>query len=548
MQSDESHLSNDQTGMFGGLFSAITEYGLSLSLEFVLAIIFGLIAIKGIVSYLNSVLNVRYVQYFIRTLRLESIDLLSNIGYRHFLTYDSGAIQNALSGEVGRVVAAFVEYLRIGQNIIMLVTYVVFAYMLNPGFSAMILVSGLILNFSYRGLFNKTQSLSQKLVKGNDAYQKLLLQKVSSFKYLKATNRLKTYNGYIKSEVLRIEAMNSRMGLINSLINSIREPLLYLVVLSAVLIHVHFFAGTISSILISLLMFYRGLNIMFSHQSNYNAYLALSGSLKNLRSFHQDMHSKSEREGTTNFTHLNSVVTLNNVSYFYRKGRTVLNDVSLSIERNQTVAIVGESGSGKSTLVNILSGLLQPTHGTYLIDGVDVQEINKGSFQSKIGYITQDTVIFDDSVYNNVTFWAEKNERNSLRFEEAMQKAAIWEYFDSLPSREDTRLGTNGIRLSGGQIQRICIARELYRDVEVLLMDEATSALDSNTERSVKDNIDQLKGKLTIIIVAHRLSTIKNADLIVLLNKGSIEAMGSFSTLQKESSLFRSMTELQDLT
>jgi ABC-type multidrug transport system fused ATPase/permease subunit len=169
------------------------------------------------------------------------------------------------------------------------------------------------------------------------------------------------------------------------------------------------------------------------------------------------------------------------------------------------------------------------------------------TFQNRIGYITQEPVIFDDNVFNNVTFWDEKTPENLNRFWEALRKASILDFVESLPEKENAPLGNNGIMASGGQKQRLSIARELYKDIDILIMDEATSALDSETEKAIQENIDALKGQYTIIIIAHRLSTIKNADEIVLMSKGEIIDKGSFSELIGSNETFKRMVNLQEL-
>src|SRR5690554_5091930 len=215
--------------------------------------------------------------------------------------------------------------------------------------------------------------------------------------------------------------------------------------------------------------------------------------------------------------------------------------------KNQSVAFVGESGSGKTTLVNLISGLLKPNKGQVKIDGTNLDELKKSSYQSRIGYIAQEPVIFNDTIFNNVTFWAEPTEENKTKFYEAITKASIAEFIGTLKNKENTLLGNNGINLSGGQKQRISIARELYKDIDILILDEATSALDSETEKEIQTNIDALKGNYTILIIAHRLSTIKNTDMVYLMDKGKIVGQGNFAQLAQNSERFRKMVELQEI-
>ncbi len=200
-----------------------------------------------------------------------------------------------------------------------------------------------------------------------------------------------------------------------------------------------------------------------------------------------------------------------------------------------------------STLVNIIAGLLDANSGTYAIDGNWVESLDKYSFQKKVGYISQETVIFNASIFDNVTLWDEPTEENILRFEQALSRASLTSFVDSLQTGKETELGNNGINLSGGQKQRISIARELYKDVDILILDEATSALDSETEKIIQENIDALKGQFTIIIIAHRLATIRNADKVVLMSDGKIVSQGDFDALKESSPKFKKMVQLQEL-
>jgi subfamily B ATP-binding cassette protein MsbA len=208
---------------------------------------------------------------------------------------------------------------------------------------------------------------------------------------------------------------------------------------------------------------------------------------------------------------------------------------------------VGESGSGKTTLVNLIAGLLQPTEGVIQIDKINYNKLVIKSLQNKLGYITQDPVIFNDSIYNNITFWSPKTEANLKRYQEALKKANLVDFVQTLPDKSETELGNSGVNISGGQKQRISVARELFKDIDILIMDEATSALDSKTEKNIQKSIDALKGEYTIIIIAHRLSTIRNCDNIVLLDKGKIKAQGNYKTLINKSTEFAEMINSQQL-
>ena len=204
---------------------------------------------------------------------------------------------------------------------------------------------------------------------------------------------------------------------------------------------------------------------------------------------------------------------VNNISFKYPEGDNyVLKDVSLDINRGQSVAFVGPSGAGKSTLADIILGMLQPEEGSIEVDGVNINSNLKGWYK-QIGYIPQSIYLMDSSIRNNVAFGIEEENIDDKKVWEALRKAQLEEFVLGLPEGIDTYLGDRGIRCSGGQRQRIGIARALYDDPEFLILDEATSALDNDTESAVMKAIDSLKGKKTLLIIAHRLSTTKNCDI-----------------------------------
>ena len=197
--------------------------------------------------------------------------------------------------------------------------------------------------------------------------------------------------------------------------------------------------------------------------------------------------------------------------------------------------------------MNLICGLLKPSTGEIAVDGQPLRTINLASFRQKIGFIAQETVVFNDTLFNNVTFWDEKNEYNVKRFNEAIKKVDLEAFMQRSENGPDTILGDSGVVMSGGQRQRLSIARELYKNIEILILDEATSALDSQTEKFIQESIENLKGQLTIIIIAHRLSTIKHADTIVLLKDGEVEASGNYQELLQKSATFAQMVALQEL-
>lgn len=232
--------------------------------------------------------------------------------------------------------------------------------------------------------------------------------------------------------------------------------------------------------------------------------------------------STEEKEKNPKSLPFRNKICFENIVFQYATGdRPVLQNVSLEIPKNTSVAFIGPSGGGKTTLADVLLGLLQPQSGQILVDGKNIHEY-EAEWYVKLGYIPQTIYLVDDTIKKNIAFGIPEEEIDLDRLQQAMEEAQIWEYVKGLPNGWDTMVGERGIRLSGGQRQRMGIARALYNDPEVLVLDEATSALDNETEKTVMEAIDNLDGKKTLIIIAHRLSTIKNCNRTYRVENGKV--------------------------
>lgn len=543
----ESTSSVEKLGNLAFLLDGLAWLGLTLNLSVVLLTMWVFFVFKGLATFIERYMRVVYNQYFIAKIRVEGIGALANFSYKYFVKADAGVIQNTMSSEVERLMQAFVNYTRLLQQLVMILTYAALAFVASPGFAILIVIGGVLSNVLFSTLYRKTKILSSERVKRTSDFQGVVIQAVTFFKYLKATGSIAKYADFLIKKVLEIEITNRKMGVLNSTIMGLREPIMIGIVVGVIFVQVNIIGGGLGTVILSLLFFYRGLTSLTALQTNYNQFLGFSGSLDNMSKFVAGLRAHPTRTGKKLFEDFKQELILDNICFGYEENRSILKNIKLSIAKNESVAFVGESGSGKTTLLNIVAGLISPTVGLYTIDGQSVLELDIQSLQERMGYITQDPVIFDDTVFNNVTLWDKKCPENLYRFREALRKAHILEFVNELEQAENTPLGNNGISLSGGQKQRISIARELYKEVEFLFMDEATSALDSETERNIQHSIDELKGEYTIIIIAHRLSTIKNVDKVIVLNKGKVDFIGTYQDVLEKSLTFKRMVELQEI-
>lgn len=524
----------------------LNKSGIELTLWIALVILSTFFILKGIAVFLSDTYKVKVSQFFISTIRLNLTTLFTRFSFKSFVSADMGRIQNAFTGEVGRVSGAYNSYSQGIQQLIMTLVYMSFVFVIDWKFALLVCVGGVATNSFYGRIFKKTKHESKQISLQNSDYHKSIIQYINNFKYLKATGFLDSYSKKLQNDIRNIENTNRKIGMLNAIITAIREPVLIIIVCVVILIQVYLLDGQLATILMSLLLFYRALTQLMLFQQTYNSFLANSGAMDNIKNFEAELINNREPDGKNEFEIFDNSLILKNASFNYGKV-PILKNLNIEIKKNQSIAFVGESGSGKTTLVNVVSGLLPLDAGSLVIDGMLIGDLKKQTYQRRIGYIAQESVIFNDTIFNNVTFWDKPTDENIKKFNKAIEQASIDTFVNQLSEKENTLLGNNGINLSGGQKQRISIARELYKDIDILILDEATSALDSETEKAIQENIDKLKGKYTIIIIAHRLSTIKNVDLVYLMDQGEITGSGNFDELVESSPRFKKMVELQEL-
>jgi ATP-binding cassette subfamily B protein len=236
-------------------------------------------------------------------------------------------------------------------------------------------------------------------------------------------------------------------------------------------------------------------------------------------------------------------VEFDHVSFAYEANRQILFDVAFKVGAGRTVAVVGHSGSGKSTLARLLFRFYDTTTGSVRINGSDLRALQQSSVRAAIGIVPQDTVLFNDTIFYNIQYGRPTAPREEVIA--AAQAAHIHDFIEKLPDGYDTRVGERGLKLSGGEKQRVAIARALLKNPPILIFDEATSALDSKTEKAIQAQLEQVAVGRTTLIIAHRLSTVMNADEILVLDAGRIVERGSHRALLERNGMYAQMWALQ---
>ncbi|MGB5105907.1 MAG: ABC transporter ATP-binding protein, partial [Candidatus Zixiibacteriota bacterium] len=236
-------------------------------------------------------------------------------------------------------------------------------------------------------------------------------------------------------------------------------------------------------------------------------------------------------------------IVFDNVGFEYNEGEPVLQDISFKVKKGQIIALVGPSGSGKSTLVDLLCRFDDPGVGAIKIDGHNLRDLSMSSLRGLLGVVTQETILFNDSIRNNIAY--PETDKDDGRLQRAAKAANAYNFVMEMPNQFDTVIGNRGMMVSGGERQRLAIARALMKDPEILIFDEATSALDTESERLVQEAIDRLMAGRTAIVIAHRLSTILHADLILVLKDGRVVERGRHDELLRVGGVYRRLYDMQ---
>ena len=521
---------------------AFEHLGLPYTLSIVLGVMVLLYAAKAVFMTLQQVYAAKLISTLMVRQKLHLVSRLFKLDYQHFIRRGMGYFINAATIEFSNLSIAFNFYGNFIVASIFTLTYITLAIFISPSLTGGLFVLGVPLYFLFRKVFSLTRKVSIRTTDNNSSFQSYLINAFEHFKYLKATgstegiSRLIYDTGREQGHLMYWQKTLNALGT-----NGIDLFSVFLIVALSYY-YVEVLAVEFIKVLFILFVLRRAMTYFQQSQKNFHCFLDFSGSVRLFQTLKVELSEHAEETNPAGVSpDFDQPIRFENVSFAYNDSEAVLEGLNLIIPPKKTIAFVGASGTGKSTLVTLLSGILRPTSGTISIGRVGYDEINHEKLRKGIGYVTQEGVIFNDTVQNNVTLWTGERDR-----EETLAAANhASDFIENLPWGYDTILGDNGINLSGGQRQRVSIARELYKDTQLLIFDEATSALDSETETGIQKDIEQFRGRKTVILIAHRISTVKNSDMIFVLKDGQIVEQGTYEDLYATGNEFTQMVQRQ---
>ncbi len=525
-----------QQGSVGGLAefvsTAFATIGLQPNLVTVLIIFVVFTTLLALITRWQVMFTFKLYQDFVASLRQRLYRAIVNANWLTFTRSRSSDFTHALTTELDRVGAATNFLLRIVADIILVMVYVLLALRLSATMTALVFVAGLVLLLLLRKKALAARWTGEDISLATNGLYSAAIEHLGGMKTVKSYSAEDRNTSIFSNLANRVAQMQ-----LNGVRNYAETAFWFTVgssVILAVILYVSFKLLSIpaAGLLLLLFLFNRTIplfrNIQQSYQEFLNALPAFSGVMEIQARCEAAAEPGRKLVGELE---LHRDVQLENVSFAYSGEGAIpaVRDLSLTIRFGETTAIVGPSGAGKSTVADLIMGLIVPDQGQMLVDETPLPPDLIRSWRSRIGYVAQDTFLFNDTVRANL-LWASPDASDE-EMDYALRLAAAGEFVSQLPNGMETVLGDRGVRLSGGERQRLALARALLRQPSLLILDEATSALDSENERRIQSAIEGLHGSMTILIITHRLSTIRGADVIHVIEGGRLLESGDWNTL-----------------
>ena len=445
--------------------------------------------------------------------------------------------------------------IQMNARIVLVCSIVIAIFIYNP----IVALSGFVV-FSiayvalYRTIKNRLKSNGEDISKMSIARFRLMNEGFGGIRDVLLLNRSENFISNFEESGIRFAEANGENNALSIAPRYLMEFIAFGAMISLILVLIKTHDGNLSVILPLLAVYaLAGLKLLPAVQQIYASIALIKGNIAAFEEIRPELEASQkilqvESESLDNKIDSNVTLThqieLDNVTFKYpSKEKLALSHLNMTFPVNQTIGIVGSSGSGKSTAIDVLLGLIEPEQGHLKIDGKVVTNQTLRSWQNMIGFVPQSIFLSEGSIAENVAFGLIKDEINYEQVTNALKLARLEEFVEQLPKGVDTQVGERGVQLSGGQRQRIGIARALYQNASVLVFDEATSALDGITEKLIMNAINDFSGSKTIILIAHRLKTVKNCDIIFYMDQGSIKDFGKYEDLILRNKSFMEMAK-----
>ena len=520
--------------------------GFEFSLEFGLVLFLCIFCIQTSIFFLRDK-NIAYIiSSFRKKIRCDLYASLLESQWSYLIDKKRGSLVSAVVNDSEKAGNSVYHFLMLLTSIVISMVYATTAFLIAPSFTViMVLLAGLMF-FTLKRLMSKGTGFGLITSEGNNLLQTVLNEHFDAMKLIKGSAFYEMSKQLIGNAAQVLCDVERNVLVNNAKIRVYVEPVIIILLCVGIFLAIQIMSVAIAELMVVLFIFMRLFPRIIQINQAYYHVLLFKPSFERVMQLFEDAKTHRERafEGGTKFNGLRSGIEFRGVSFSYNQEQQIIKEISFSINKGKTIAIVGTSGAGKSTLTDLILGLSEPDAGAVYVDGQSLKDIDLISYRKKIGYISQETILIHGTIKQNI-MWGLDQPLSDQKLETIAKLCHIHDFVNKLPEKYDTVIGDKGLMISGGQRQRLAIARALAREPEFLILDEATSALDSESEKIVQKSIEELSDRVTIVIIAHRLSTIVNADEIVVLENGSIVENGNFEQLMSKDGHFKYMYDMQ---
>lgn len=531
---------------FDAAYAAVGARVAGYELITLMSLAISLLCLRYWIAYVQQKLSIQIAAQAVSTLRrkIHLAFLESDINFH--VQRHAGTRYTAVYTYAQQVGGTIIMLSQLLVALLVCAGYAALLFYIAPQISLAAIPVLAVILLAYRGLMTRSKQAATEynihMARLNDA----LTEQLQGVRPIKLHNR----EAMMADKFARITDMNlsmySRVLLVQAITGATINPVLLIAGAGLIYVSLTWFnadlptLGTFAVVLFRMLPLLGALNTLRTSLHAYGPSLDLYQ-----KALHEAQAERAIRSGGRPFDRIAQQIAFDRVTFKYpNSSLAALDNVSLSIPAGLSVAIVGRSGAGKSTIVDLMARLYDPSAGSIIIDGVPLSEFDLGSLRRSVALVSQDSFLFDATIRENVSFGLDR-ELDDAAMESVLHRAHALEFVRALPDGFDAVVGERGVKLSGGQRQRLALARALAIEPSLLVLDEPTSALDSESEQAIQQALMELRGKITMVIVAHRFATIRDSDLIHVLKDGKVIASGTHTALWQENEHYRHLSELQ---
>jgi ATP-binding cassette, subfamily B, bacterial MsbA len=500
--------------------------------------------IRTIASYLNAILTAWQNSQVGHRLRSGIFEQLLTISYSYLERRQTGTLLNTLASETWRTCQALSVLIGAITACCMFITYIAFLFLISWQLTIVVGVAMIFISLVIRCLSRHVKDLGDRATQANSRLADRMLEGFWGMKLIRAFGREQYEKDRFDRASEEVNRTFLKLGVIGGVVSPIYEIMSIGLLVGVLLYFQPQITGNLAPILVFIYLLYRLQPILEALDGSRLQLLSLSAGVEAVTSFMDRSDKPYPLSGKAIFHGLDKGIELSSVTFRYEiDAPPALTDVSMVIPARKTTALVGPSGAGKSTLINLLFRFYETDQGYIFVDGRPLRELDIASWRQRLALVSQDAYMLNATVRENIAYG--KLDATTDEIIDAARKAQAHEFIMKLPEAYESQVGNRGVFLSGGQQQRITLARAIIRDPVILILDEATNQLDSIAEHLVQEALESFSGQKTIIIIAHRLSTVGRADHIAVLNNGELCEQGKLQNLLELNGLFAKLYRLQ---